>query len=237
MRKQRIIIAIVICAMLLTSGTFCDFVTVMASTGQIASGKCGDNLVWSLDSNGTLTISGTGKMDNWIWYSEPGDMEGDRPLWSSWWGDKIINVVIEDGVTSIGSYAFCECRNLKSVDIPNSVTDIEEAAFSLCGSLKDVKIPNSVTSIGDSTFSFCKSIKNIEIPASVTKIGEMTFYCCESVESIVVDKNNKRYNSQNNCNAIIDSLTNDFLCGCNNSFIPDGVRSIHRNAFIYTKTY
>lgn len=63
MRKQRIIIAIVICAMLLTSGTFCDFVTVMASTGQIASGKCGDNLVWSLDSNGTLTISGTGK---WI---------------------------------------------------------------------------------------------------------------------------------------------------------------------------
>lgn len=221
--------------MLLTSGTFCDFVTVMASTGQIASGKCGDNLVWSLDSNGTLTISGTGKMDNWIWYSGPGDMEGDRPLWSSWWGDKIINVVIEDGVTSIGSYAFCECRNLKSVDIPNSVTDIEEAAFSLCGSLKDVKIPNSVTSIGDSTFSFCNSIKNIEIPASVTKIGEMTFYCCESVESIVVDKNNKRYNSQNNCNAIIDSLTNDFLCGCNNSFIPDGVRSIHRNAFIECK--
>jgi len=234
MRKQRIIIAIVICAMLLTSGTFCDFVTVMASTGQIASGKCGDNLSWTLDGKGTLTVSGSGKMDNWIWYSEPGGMGGDRSPWS-YLGNQVLNVVIESGVTSIGSYAFCECRNLKSVDISNSVTDIEEAAFSLCESLKDVKIPNSVTSIGDDTFSFCKSIKNIEIPASVTKIGEMTFYCCQSVESIVVDKNNKRYNSQNNCNAIIDSLTNDFLYGCNNSFIPDGVRSIHRNAFIECK--
>lgn len=76
MRKQRIIIAIVICAMLLTSGTFCDFVTVMASTGQIASGKCGDNLSWTLDGKGTLTVSGSGKMDNWIWYSEPGGMGG-----------------------------------------------------------------------------------------------------------------------------------------------------------------
>lgn len=234
MRKQRFIVAIVICAMLLTSGTFCDFVTVMASTGQIASGKCGDNLSWTLDGKGTLTVSGSGKMDNWIWYSEPGGMGGDRSPWN-YLGNQVLNVVIESGVTSIGSYAFCECRNLKSVDISNSVTDIEEAAFSLCESLKDVKIPNSVTSIGDTAFSFCKSIKNIEIPASVTKIGAMTFYCCQSVESIVVDKNNKRYNSQNNCNAIIDSLTNDFLYGCNNSFIPDGVRSIHRNAFVECK--
>ena len=86
----------------------------------VDSGTCGDNLTWTLDDNGTLTISGTGAMTN---YS---DEEVESP-WS--WNDEIQTVVIENGVTSIGNYAFSLCRSLTSVTIGKRVKRIGTEAF------------------------------------------------------------------------------------------------------------
>ena len=111
------------------------------------SGTCGKNLTWTYTkATKTLTISGTGQMTD---YDEN---TGEMP----WWIDNnynIIKVSIEEGVTSIGDYAFIDCNNLTSVDIPNSVTRIGNAAFSGCSGLKSIEIPNSVTNIGHLAFS------------------------------------------------------------------------------------
>ena len=105
------------------------------------SGTCGPNLKWHLTNNRVLTISGKGKMYN---YSDD-----NRAPWS---GDYIKRIIIGDGITTIGSYAFYNCSTLTSVTIPNSVTEIGGSAFAGCSALTSVTIPNSVTTIGWTAF-------------------------------------------------------------------------------------
>ncbi|MGN1045161.1 MAG: leucine-rich repeat domain-containing protein, partial [Candidatus Methanomethylophilaceae archaeon] len=107
-------------------------------------GKCGDDLTWVLDDS-TLVISGTGPMYDYRSTSIP---------WYTFITE-IKSVVLEDGVTSIGSSAFYECTSLTSVTIPNTVTSINTAAFYECTSLTSVTIPDSVTSIGLMVFHRC----------------------------------------------------------------------------------
>ena len=134
----------------------------------IGSGNCGANganVTWKLTSDGTLTISGTGKMADYEWEGTP-------------WYDlrsQVKKAIIKNGVTSIGSYAFCWCENLTSVTIPDSVTTISESAFESCSSLSSVTIPDSVTSIGDSAFWCCTNLTSVTIPSSVTSIGSGAF--------------------------------------------------------------
>ena len=101
-------------------------------------------------------------------------------------GDEIKDLVIPDGVTSIGSGAFQGCCALESVTIPNGVTSIGGTAFEDCTSLTSVTIPNSVTSIGSSAFSKCTSLSTITIPNSVTSISMFAFYGCSSLTSIEI---------------------------------------------------
>ena len=130
---------------------------VLYSSNIVASGTCGaegnngDSLTWILDDEGVLTISGTGAMANWNWKGSP------------WYAnkDKIESVVIEDGVTSIGMYAFGDCSSLASIKLPNSISSIGNAAFSNCSSLTSITISNSVTSIGNSAFYDCSSLTSV----------------------------------------------------------------------------
>ena len=169
----------------------------------ISSGTCGENVNYSLDDTGTLTISGSGNMKNYLsmtnipWYSNKG---------------KIKKVIIEEGVTSIGNMAFDGCTSLSSVEIPDGVTSIERFAFYQCTSLSSVVIPESVTSIWDGAFEDCTSLSSVvikegvtsigyrafynctslssvEIPEGVTSIGERTFYGCTSLSSVVIPEN------------------------------------------------
>ena len=110
-------------------------------TYAATSGTCGDNLTWTLDDNGTLTISGSGAMAN---YSE----ESFVP----WRGRSVKTVVIESSVTSIGDRAFYKCSSLESITIPDSVTSIERYAFAGCSSLTSITIPAGVTTIGYKAF-------------------------------------------------------------------------------------
>ena len=139
----------------------------------IASGTCGDNLTWELTADSVLTISGTGTMNN--------SSSSSRAQWYDY-RSSIKSVVIEEGITSIGNYAFNACSGLASVTIPNSVTSIGNYAFNDCSGLTSVTIPNTVTSIGRSAFYGCTNLKtvynnsNLNITLGSTAYGYVAYY-------------------------------------------------------------
>ena len=143
-----------------------------AMMGVVASGKCGDNLTWELDGNGTLTISGTGSM--YSYYDTP------------WKNYTVKRVVISNGVTDVGGNAFFGCTSLTSVTIPDSVTSIGYDAFEECTSLASVTIPDSVTSIGRGAFYSCTSLTKITIPEGVKTIEKNTFFNCKGLTSVTI---------------------------------------------------
>ena len=178
-------------------------------------------VTWSLEY-GTLTISGTGDMDNNYYY--------DSAPWYNQRGE-IFGVQIEEGVTSIGDYAFCDCYCLSSVSIPNTVRSIGEDAFCNCYSLESITIPNSVTSIAGYAFANCVCLSSVVIPSSVTHIGDKVFRDCANLKSIVVESDNNVYDSRDNCNAIIRTADNTLVCGCKGTTIPNSVTTIGPNVF------
>ena len=136
-----------------------------------------DNLTWKLDADGTMTISGTGAMKNYNSDDNP------SPAYKN---SNVKTVVIEDGVTSIGNYAFSDCSSLTSITIPDSVTSIGYYAFFYCKSLTSITISDSVTSIGNYAFFYCRSLTSITIPDSVTSIGNYAFSNCTNLTSIKI---------------------------------------------------
>ena len=131
----------------------------------------------------------------------------------------------------IAGGSFKDCKFLESVTIPNSVTSIEETSFKGCRSLKSITIPNSVKSIGDWAFNDCSSLTSITIPSNVTSIGERAFSSCDSLSSIEVADDNPIYDSRDNCNAIIETATNQLLVGCKSTIIPNSITRIGDAAF------
>ena len=115
--------------------------------------------------------------------------------------------------------------------IPNSVTEIGSWAFVGCTGLTLVTIGNSVTSIGDNAFEYCTGLTSVTIPNSVTSIGNATFRDCSGLTSMVVESGNPKYDSRNNCNAIIETASNTLISGCKNTIIPNSVTSIGNYAF------
>ena len=156
-----------------------------------------DEMNWSLNGKGTLTISGKGDM-KYYYYS-------DRP-WHKY-KDKIKKVVVEDGITSISSKAFYDCPNLTEVSIANTVTNIESSAFSNCTSLKSISFPSNVTKLGDYVLNGCTSLENVSIPGSVTEIGDYAFGNCTSLENLVLPEGVKNLGYGIIYNTIIESIT------------------------------
>ena len=141
---------------------------------SVASGTCGDNLTWTLDADGVLTISGEGAMYDYSFGTAP---------WNDY-RDQILSAVVKDGVMSIGSYAFNKCSSLVSIDLPDSVTSIGESAFSQCSSLASIDLPDSLTFIDEYAFSDCCSLTSIDLPDSLTLIGYCVFEGCSNLASI-----------------------------------------------------
>ena len=129
------------------SGQWGTFVNIDGSAKEPATGTCGDNITWTLDSDGLLTIKGTGAMTDYEY--------------SPWDGMDVKKIVIGDGITTIGEYAFIGCTGLTSVEIPNSVTSIGKAAIGNCTGLTSITIPSSVTNIGYSAFNGCTGLEKI----------------------------------------------------------------------------
>ncbi|MBO7253933.1 MAG: leucine-rich repeat protein, partial [Clostridia bacterium] len=178
-------------SLLLSIALFCSFLSAVAyaeegfETGIIeskksfeisveeASGIFGEGLTWSLDSKGTLTISGEGDMPDF--YSE-----------TPWQYLEFYTLVIENGITSIGDYAFSDSSYLESVYISDTVTRIGYGAFEFCCSLLEINIPNSVLTIDSIAFRICSSLKSINIPDSVESIGARAFMYCYSLDNITL---------------------------------------------------
>ena len=153
------------------------------------SGNCGaagdgSDVTWHLTKNTddpstyTLTISGSGAMENYL-------MSSNQP-WCSF-RKQITSVVVSPGVTSIGNLAFALSRNIIHVDIADSVVSIGEQAFSDCSSLTDIKIPQSVTYIGVKAFGSCTKLSSITLSTNnITSIRLYTFSGCSELSSIVI---------------------------------------------------
>ena len=159
--------------------------TTVNADNIVATGTCGaegDNIIWTLDANKKLTISGKGEMKDWK------EFETSWCPGSPWYSGEINKVVIEEGVTSIGECAFFYCPTLTSIIIPDSVTSIGKQAFSHCTSLTSITIPDSVIHIGSGAFSHCIALTTITIPDGVTYIDEETFFYCASLTSITIPK-------------------------------------------------
>ncbi len=184
MKKSVAVLVSIVCAVLLLVGV------AMASGGNTptppTSGTCGANLTWTyapdLDANGvdrggTLTISGTGNME---------DFEHD-PWWNTapWRSYSVRHVAIENGVTSVGSAAFSCCKNLTDIKLPASITQIGQYAFFDCG-ITSITIPNSVTQIGEHAFESCKTLGEVSLPARLKQIKYQTFAECESLTSLQI---------------------------------------------------
>ena len=136
-------------------------------------------------------------------------------------GAKFMKISVGDGVTSIGSGAFCCCSSLENVTIPESVTSIGSSAFYGCSSLASITIPESVTSIGDFAFEYCSSLMSITIPNGVTSIGKGAFNGCSSLESVTIPDS-------------VTSIGGNAFYECSSLVsinIPDSVTSIERAAF------
>ena len=229
--------------LMLTLCALAALTAVCFAADIVESGYCGGegngkNLSWTLDSEGTLTISGNGKMADYNDYSG-----------GPWAGDKVKNVSIENGATSIGAHAFYDCDSLTSITIPNSVTSIGAGAFEKCSSLTSITLPNSMTSIdyyafygcssltsvtlpdrltsiGDGAFDGCSSLTSVTLPDRLTSIGDSAFHGCSSLTSITIPNS-------------VTSIGAYAFCGCRSLTsitIPNSVTSIGLSAFAYCRS-
>ena len=130
---------------------------------EIASGSCGEALTWSLNSAGDLTVSGTGDMASFTATGAP---------WAEY-RDQVKLVIVGQGVTSIGSSAFQDCKNLETVSLPGSLTALGKAAFLRCGELTNVKLPASLKSVGEDCFTGCEKLELLNLTGVPDEIMEL----------------------------------------------------------------
>ena len=177
-----------------------------------ASGKCGENCTWAFYEGGTLRISGTGDMY---------DYKSADPDCAPWRSYKIKSVIIGEGITSIGDYAFSLCSNLSDVSISDSVKSIGKDSFSYCSALTKIIIPGGVQSVGDYAFSSCRGLADVTITEGCTSIGTSAFSGCTSLEEITVPGS-------------IETIESSVFSGCSSLkdlTVSEGVKTIKLSAF------
>lgn len=130
---------------------------------ETASGSCGEALIWSLNSAGDLTVSGNGDMADFAATGAP---------WAEY-RDQVKLVIVGQGVTSIGSSAFQDCKNLETVSLPGSLTALGKAAFLRCGELTNVKLPASLKSVGEDCFTGCEKLELLDLTGVPDEIMEL----------------------------------------------------------------
>lgn len=191
----------------------CDsYAASIVDSGTLDNG----NVSWTLDSNGTLTISGTGTI-----VANSGNSSAWSDSSANYTNKTIKNVTIENGITAIGRCGFSRCVNLKNVTIPSTVTKIDTYAFQGCSSLEEIVIPNSVTSFGQYVFQTCRNLSNVKLSNNMSSIPYRMFEYCDSLKSITIPASVKEINSYA-----------FFLCSnLSEIIIPNGVTKINDSAF------
>jgi len=213
---------------------------IYAAETNVTSGTCGDNLTWTLDDEGTLTISGTGEMDN----------NYSAVHFPSVWSKlDIKNVIINDGVTTIGASAFYECKKLISISIPNSVIHIGESAFAYCWALEEITLPANIKEIEGGTFFYCANLKKVNFPEKLEKIGSHAFQSCHDFEQVIIPESVKWIGEYafEDCDSLISAelpkgikiISDSLFANCKylvDVNIPDSVIHIGEAAFYECKS-
>ena len=177
-------------------------------SGYCGAQEGGANLIWTLTSDGALTIGGEGSMADYSGYAQGNNVFVSTAPWSAHMSD-IRSLIVSSGVTGIGRYAFFGCRALSSVTLPEGLTDIRgcaffgvgiteltlpqtavnlgEQAFYYCRALTEVTLPENITQIAQEAFACCTALPEITLPHSVTQIGFHAFYYCDSLRNVYYD--------------------------------------------------
>ena len=192
-----------------TAGAWSSIVSVTyrkPAAATVASGKCGDSASWKLDAEGTLTISGSGRMYDYEW---PADRGGTTPPWlANKYRDSIRALRVEQGITYIGRCAFDSCSNLSDVTLPTSLRIIGQCAFNDCTALRSIQLPEGLTTIKEDAFNAaglvsitfpstlrelrngafmnCEKLQSLRLPEGLTTIGVWAFYCNPNISSIYI---------------------------------------------------
>lgn len=193
------------------------FAVERAADDVIDSGTCGqdsapESVTWELTEDGTLTINGNGDMKNYSDYSSTAPWKSNN--------NKIKQVIIGQGVTSVGKCAFEQCTSLTKVVLPEGLKSIGEYAFSDCNNLAEINLPDTVETIGLQAFRYC-NLSTITIPASVTNMSTEVFSYCRSLSEVIFQPGTTR-------------IWDYEFCGCSSLTeitIPETVTSIGSGAF------
>lgn len=175
----------------------------------------------------------------------PSDYNGDSYLLNDYvfqHPDYITSITITKSIENISALTFGGCSNLTSIVVADENTKydsredcnavIETSSNTLILGCSTTFIPNSVTSIDSYAFYECRNLTSIVIPKTIAEISNgAIFFGCNSLTSIVVEDGNTRYDSRNNCNAIIETNSNTLIAGCSTTIIPEDIESIGTNAF------
>ena len=209
------------------------------STG-VFTGKCGDNLTWTIGNDEVLTISGTGRIPD---YNTSYGEKNTAP----WYGYayQIKKVVLGSGVQNIGNNAFAGCYGMTDITIPDGVTSIGDSAFDWCSALTEISIPGTVSSIGDSAFYGCSALTEISIPGTVSSIGDSVFSGCSALTEISIPDTVSSIGDSafSRCSALteisipstVSSIGSYAFSGCalREVEIPQGITSIQTRTFQY----
>lgn len=162
-------------------------IAVLPSTALAKeSGTCGDensDITWEFEENGTLTFHGSGKMPDYKFNYKTGSTS---PWAEAGLTEQIKNVVIEEGITSLGAYAFDGCENMETVSLPDSLESMGEWTFYDCEALKEITIPEKLTALSDYAFYDCKSLTSVNLPETLKSMGHYAFSFCTSLSSLTI---------------------------------------------------
>ena len=177
--KKRLLSILLAAVLLLTMLPLGLVDTAYAAT-VVDSGTCGDNVTWKLTSDGTLTISGKGATydfaDENYNRNAPWSTDALRPT--------VKKVVVNKGVTYLGTCAFMNCTNLTSVSLPTGLQELGADVFMDCSKLTSVTIPSGVTRVSGDLFYGCTALQTVSLPDSLTVFGGCTFMNCPSLTSV-----------------------------------------------------
>lgn len=214
-------------------GKYTDSVVVTV-TETIAQGTLDGGMVWKISYDGNLTVSGTGDMPDFYPGEDDDSNRGtaaggttgeDDSGWADtlapWFefSEDIISVTVENGITSVGDYAFAYCYKLRNIYIASTVTDIGKNAFENCGAM-NIQLPESVVSIGESAFRYNGSLSYIYLPSTLKTIGGKAFEGCWNMGSITLPQGLESIG----CNAFSNT-------GISHIQIPASVKTIDEGAF------
>ena len=199
------------------------------------------DIMWRLFWDGELRIFGFGKMNS---YENP-NFASDSNKIAPWneFKDDITSVVIEEGVTNVGSFAFYNLSNLKSAILPEGINSIENFAFAFCG-FTTLKLPDTITEIQDHAFVNCSNLESIVIPDGVQEISEDTFFRCKALTTVTIPESVTKIGKEafRECMAlteitipsnvtIIDNYAFDGCTGLEKVELNEGLKTINTNAF------